>query len=173
MKNILTAALAVVLGTSSLTAQKAMPDAKKAAETKNIVEVAVAAGSFKTLATALTEAGLVETLKGEGPFTVFAPTDEAFAKVPKADLDALLKNKEELKRVLLYHVVSGQVKAAEVVKLTKATTVEGSDVKVAVKDGKVMVNKANVVTTDIMASNGVIHVIDAVILPPAKKSKSY
>jgi uncharacterized surface protein with fasciclin (FAS1) repeats len=141
----------------------------QAAPTKDIVETAVAAGSFNTLATALTAAGLVETLKGKGPFTVFAPTDEAFAKIPAATLEALLKDKAALTRVLTYHVVPGKVMAKDVVKLSKAKTVEGADVAVRVMDGKVMVNGAHVVKTDIETSNGVIHVIDAVIMPPAGK----
>jgi uncharacterized surface protein with fasciclin (FAS1) repeats len=132
---------------------------------KDIVDTAVDAGSFKTLATALQAADLVSTLKGEGPFTVFAPTDAAFAKIPKADLNALLKDKEALTRVLTYHVVSGKVMAADVVKLTQATTVQGSPIKINVVDGKVKVNNANVSATDIAASNGVIHVIDTVIMP--------
>jgi uncharacterized surface protein with fasciclin (FAS1) repeats len=140
------------------------------AQDKDIVDTAVAAGSFKTLAAALTQAGLIDTLKSAGPFTVFAPTDEAFAKVPKAQLEALLKNKEALVKVLTYHVVKGKVPASEVVKLNgKAVgTVQGSAVKVKVNGGKVMVNNANVVKTDIMTSNGVIHVIDTVILPDMK-----
>jgi uncharacterized surface protein with fasciclin (FAS1) repeats len=142
------------------------------ASDKDIVETAVAAGSFKTLATALTEAGLIETLKGKGPFTVFAPTDEAFAKIPKADLDKLLKDKEALTKVLLYHVVSGKVMSSDVVKLKSAKTVEGSDVKIAVDGTTVMVNQAKVVTVDVEASNGVIHVIDSVIMPPAGKKDS-
>jgi len=141
----------------------------QAAPTKDIVETAVAAGSFKTLAAALTAAGLVETLKGTGPFTVFAPTDEAFAKIPAATLDALLKDKAALTKVLTYHVVAGKVMAKDVVKLSKAKTVEGADVAIMVTNGKVMVNKAHVVKTDIEASNGVIHVIDSVIMPPAGK----
>lgn len=145
-------------------------------EMLNIVETAVRAGSFKTLATALTEAGLIETLKGEGPFTVFAPTDEAFAKLPKGALDGLLKDKEKLKSVLLYHVVSGKVMAADVVKLKDAKTVEGSTVAITVKGSNVMVNNAKVIKTDILASNGVIHVIDTVIMPmeakPVMKKKS-
>jgi uncharacterized surface protein with fasciclin (FAS1) repeats len=136
---------------------------------KNIVQTAVAAGSFKTLATALQAAGLVETLQGPGPFTVFAPTDEAFAKIPKADLDALLKDKAKLTAVLTYHVVAGKVMAADVVKLQSAKTVQGASVKVQVMNGKVMINNANVVKTDVAASNGVIHVIDTVILPPSGK----
>ncbi|MBL8206266.1 MAG: fasciclin domain-containing protein [Blastocatellia bacterium] len=141
------------------------------AQSKDIVDTAVAAGSFQTLAKALTEAGLIDTLKSAGPFTVFAPTDEAFAKVPKAQLDALLKDKAALIKVLTYHVVKGKVPASEVVKLNgKAVgTVEGSTVKVKIDGGKVMVNNANVVKTDIMTSNGVIHVIDTVILPDLKK----
>ena len=132
---------------------------------KDIVTTAVEAGTFKTLAKLLTDAGLVDTLKGAGPFTVFAPTDEAFAKVPKATLDALAADKAKLKAVLTYHVVAGKVMAADVVKLKEAKTVQGSSVKIAVTGGKVTVDAANVVTTDIAASNGVIHVIDAVILP--------
>ena len=136
----------------------------RAAE-KDIVTTAVEAGSFKTLAKLLTDAGLVETLKGAGPFTVFAPTDEAFAKVPKATLDALAADKAKLKAVLTYHVVAGKVMAADVVKLKDAKTVQGSSAKITVTGGKVTVDAANVVKTDIVASNGVIHVIDAVILP--------
>jgi uncharacterized surface protein with fasciclin (FAS1) repeats len=131
----------------------------------DIVDTAVEAGSFKTLAVALEAADLVSTLKGEGPFTVFAPTDAAFAKIPKADLDALLKDKKALTAVLTYHVVAGQVMAADVVKLTQANTVQGSSVKITVTGGKVMVDNANVTATDIVASNGVIHVIDTVIMP--------
>jgi uncharacterized surface protein with fasciclin (FAS1) repeats len=140
------------------------------AQEKDIVDTAVAAGSFKTLAKALEVAGLVDTLKGKGPFTVFAPTDEAFAKVPKETLDALLADKAKLTAVLTYHVVPGKVLAKDVVKLDSAKTVQGSTVAIKVDGGKVMVNQANVVKTDIMTSNGVIHVIDAVILPPAKTS---
>ncbi len=135
-----------------------------AAQQKDIVDTAVAAGSFKTLAAALDAAGLVQTLKGAGPFTVFAPTDEAFAKIPKADLDALLKDKAKLTAVLTYHVVPGKVLAADVVKLTSAKTVQGGSVKIAASNG-VTIDNAKVVTTDIAASNGVIHVIDTVILP--------
>jgi uncharacterized surface protein with fasciclin (FAS1) repeats len=135
------------------------------APSKDIVDTAVEAGSFKTLAAALQAADLISTLKSEGPFTVFAPTDAAFAKIPKADLDALLKDKAALTEVLTYHVVSGTVMAADVVKLTQAKTVEGSPVKIKVVDGNVMINNANVSATDIAASNGVIHVIDTVIMP--------
>ena len=133
------------------------------AQAKDIVDTAVDAGSFKTLATALGAAGLVETLKGKGPFTVFAPTDEAFAKIPKADLEALLKEKAKLTAILTYHVVPGKVMAADV-KAGKVKTVQGSDITVTTKGG-VMVNKAKVVKTDIVADNGVIHVIDTVIMP--------
>jgi uncharacterized surface protein with fasciclin (FAS1) repeats len=134
---------------------------------KDIVDTAVAAGSFKTLAAALGAGGLVETLKSKGPFTVFAPTDEAFAKLPQGTVEDLLKpeNKEKLVKILTYHVVAGKVTAAEVAKLTSAKTVEGSEVKIEAKDGKVMVNDASVVKTDIATSNGIIHVIDTVILP--------
>jgi hypothetical protein len=135
------------------------------------VIIAVGAGSFKTLVAAVQAAGLVETLKGAGPFTVFAPTDEAFAKLPAGTVESLLKpeNKEKLVAVLTYHVVPGKVMAADVVKLTEAPTVQGSKAKVKVADGTVMIDNAKVVKTDIETSNGVIHVIDAVILPPAGK----
>ena len=132
---------------------------------KDIVDTAVAAGDFNTLVTAVKAAGLVETLKGEGPFTVFAPTDAAFAKVPTDTLNALLADKAALANVLTYHVVAGKVMAADVVKLTSAETVQGQAVSIEVKDGKVYLDGAQVVTTDIKASNGVMHVIDAVILP--------
>ncbi len=130
----------------------------------DIVDTAVEAGSFNTLVTAVKEAGLVETLKGEGPFTVFAPTDEAFAKLPEEQLDALLADKEALTAVLTYHVVPGKVMAADVVKLSSAETVQGQAIAIDTTDG-VKVNGASVVKTDIVTSNGVIHVIDAVILP--------
>jgi uncharacterized surface protein with fasciclin (FAS1) repeats len=141
------------------------------ADRKDIVDTAVGAGSFKTLVAAVQAAGLVETLKGQGPFTVFAPTDEAFAKLPAGTVESLLKpeNKEKLVAVLTYHVVPGKVMAADVVKLTEAPTVQGSKAKVKVVDGAVMIDNAKVVKTDIETSNGVIHVIDAVILPPAGK----
>lgn len=129
----------------------------------DIVDTAIQAGSFKTLVTALTEAGLVQTLKGPGPFTVFAPTDAAFAKVPKAQLDALLKDKAKLTAVLTYHVVPGKVMAADV-KAGKVKTVQGSELTIATAGG-VMVDNAKVTKTDIVADNGVIHVIDSVIMP--------
>jgi uncharacterized surface protein with fasciclin (FAS1) repeats len=133
------------------------------AHAKDIVDTAVAAGNFKTLATALQAAGLVDTLKGKGPFTVFAPTDEAFAKVPKADLEALLKDKAKLTAVLTYHVVAGKVMAADV-KAGKVKTVQGSELTVSTAGG-VKVDNAKVIKTDIVADNGVIHVIDTVIMP--------
>jgi uncharacterized surface protein with fasciclin (FAS1) repeats len=134
---------------------------------KDIVDTAVAAGSFKTLAAALGAAGLVETLKGDGPFTVFAPTDAAFAKLPPGTVESLLEpaNKAKLQAILTYHVVPGAVTAADVVKLTGAKTVNGQSVTIRVAGGGVTVDGANVVKTDIAASNGVIHVIDSVILP--------
>ncbi len=137
---------------------------------KDIVDTAAGAGSFKTLVAAVKAAGLVETLKGEGPFTVFAPTDEAFAKLPKGTLESLLKpeNKAQLQAILTYHVVAGKVMAADVVKIKGAMTVQGQQIDVAVKDGKVTVDAANVVKTDIACSNGVIHVIDSVMLPADK-----
>jgi uncharacterized surface protein with fasciclin (FAS1) repeats len=133
------------------------------AQAKDIVDTAVAAGSFKTLATALEAAGLISTLKGTGPFTVFAPTDEAFAKVPKEQLDALLKDKAALTKVLTYHVVPGKVMAKDV-KAGKVKTVQGSSLTVTTEGG-VMVDGAKVVATDVAASNGVIHVIDSVVIP--------
>jgi uncharacterized surface protein with fasciclin (FAS1) repeats len=137
---------------------------------KDIVDTAVGAGKFNTLAAALKAAGLVDTLKGKGPFTVFAPTDEAFAKLGTATLESLLKpeNKAKLAAILTYHVVAGDVKAADVVKLSSATTVNGQRVDIKVKDGKVSVDAANVIATDVTATNGVIHVIDTVILPSDK-----
>ena len=136
---------------------------------KDIVDTAVAAGQFKTLAAALTAAGLVDTLKGPGPFTVFAPTDAAFAKLPAGTVDTLLKpeNKAKLTAILTYHVVAGKVMAVDVVKLKEAKTVNGAMVAVKVDGGNVMINNAKVTTADIAASNGVIHVIDTVLLPPA------
>jgi uncharacterized surface protein with fasciclin (FAS1) repeats len=133
------------------------------AQAKDIVDTAVGAGNFKTLATALQAAGLIDTLKGKGPFTVFAPTDAAFAKVPKATLDALLADKAKLTAVLTYHVVSGKVMAADV-KSGTVRTVQGSDIAIATAGG-VMVNDAKVTAVDIVADNGVIHVIDTVLLP--------
>lgn len=134
---------------------------------KDIVDIAVADGRFTTLVTAVKAAGLVETLKGKGPYTVFAPTDDAFAKLPAGTVEGLLKDVPALKNVLLYHVVPGKVMASQVVSLNKASTALGKDVMIKVMDGKVKVNDATVVITDINASNGVIHVIDSVLLPPS------
>ena len=138
------------------------------AAAKDVVDTAVAAGQFKTLAAALNAAGLVETLKGDGPFTVFAPTDDAFAKLPAGTVENLLKpeNKDDLVAILTYHVVPGKVMAADVVKLDEAKTVNGKMVDIEVESETVMVNDAKVTKADIIASNGVIHVIDTVVLPP-------
>lgn len=130
----------------------------------DIVDTAVAAGSFTTLVAAVTAAGLVDTLKGAGPFTVFAPTDEAFAKLPAGTVEALLKDIPKLTKILTYHVVSGKVMAADVVKLTSAKTVEGSEVKIDASNG-VKINDSTVTTADVVADNGVIHIIDTVLLP--------
>jgi transforming growth factor-beta-induced protein len=148
------------------------PTATAAPELADIVDTAVADGRFTTLAAALEAAGLVETLKGEGPFTVFAPTDDAFAALPAGTLDELLKpeNKQQLTDILTYHVVSGKVMAADVSGLTSATTVLGKDVAIKVDMGNVYINDAKVIITDIETSNGVIHVIDAVILPPSDEA---
>lgn len=134
---------------------------------KDIVDTAIAAGDFKTLATALKAAGLVDTLKGKGPFTVFAPTDEAFAKLPAGTVENLLKpaNKAKLTSILTYHVVAGDVKAADVVKLTTAKTVNGQSVSIKAQNGTVMIDSAKVIKADIAASNGTIHVIDTVLMP--------
>jgi len=155
---IATAALMITLGASTTTSARA---------DKDIVDTAVAAGSFKTLAAALQAAGLVDTLKGAGPFTVFAPTDEAFAKLPAGTVENLLKpeNKAKLQRILSYHVVSGKVMAADVVKMKSAKAVSGDTITIATNNGTVMVDNARVAKTDIAASNGVIHVIDTVIMP--------
>jgi uncharacterized surface protein with fasciclin (FAS1) repeats len=130
----------------------------------DIVDTAVKAGSFTTLVAAVKAAGLVETLKGTGPFTVFAPTDEAFAKLPKGTVDALLKDIPKLKQILTYHVVAGKVMAADVVKLKSAKTVEGSEVKIDASSG-VKINNSTVTTPDVAADNGVIHIIDTVLMP--------
>jgi uncharacterized surface protein with fasciclin (FAS1) repeats len=146
-------------------------DDHKKAESKekmDIITIALEAGSFNTLAAALTEAELVETLKGEGPFTVFAPTDEAFAKLPEGTVEGLLKDKKALTNILLYHVVSGNVTSDQVVKLNSATTLANADVNIAVKDGKVYINDSQVTTADVNASNGVIHIIDTVLIPESK-----
>jgi uncharacterized surface protein with fasciclin (FAS1) repeats len=156
------AASALTLSASAVQAQHA---------NKDIVDTAVAAGSFKTLAKALQAADLVETLKGKGPYTVFAPTDEAFGKLPEETLNDLLKpeNKQKLQRILTYHVVPGRVASADVVKLRSAKAVSGDTIDIKANGGSVMVDGARVVKTDVQASNGVIHVIDSVILPDESK----
>lgn len=136
-----------------------------ASSAKDIVDTAISAGSFNTLVTAVKAADLVSTLKGEGPFTVFAPTDAAFAKLPKGTLEALLNDKEKLKAVLTYHVVPGKVMAADVAKMKTAKTANGKSLTISTADGSVMVNSAKVIQTDVAASNGVIHAIDTVVLP--------
>jgi uncharacterized surface protein with fasciclin (FAS1) repeats len=164
-------ALASVEGLADSPRCAVKPLAKKAGHVKvktaaDIVDTAAAAGSFNTLVAAVKAAGLVDTLKGEGPFTVFAPTDEAFAKLPAGTVEMLLKpeNKEKLVKILTYHVVAGKVSASEVVKLKSAKTVQGTSLKIAAKNG-VMINNAKILKTDIMTSNGIIHVIDTVLLP--------
>lgn len=164
MKNMLRIALAATV--------LALPAAATAqAPTKNIVQTAVDAGSFTTLVAAVQAAGLAETLSGPGPFTVFAPSDAAFAKLPAGTVDALLKDKAKLASILTYHVVPGKVMAADVIKMKsgKPKTVNGQTINIVVRDGKVFVDGAQVVTTDIVATNGVIHVIDAVVLPKSDK----
>ncbi len=162
-RSLALAALLVVPGTA--VAQEAQGYAPAAAPAGDIIETATTAGSFTTLAKALEAAGLVETLKGEGPFTVFAPTDEAFAKLPEGALDALLKDKEKLAAVLTYHVVPGNVTAEQVATMTSAKTVNGKELSIAASGGKVTVGKATVTQADVPATNGVIHVIDTVLLP--------
>ena len=159
-RRIATAALAIA---ALATAAPIAADEHK--KTEDIVDTAVAAGSFTTLAAALEATGLVETLKGDGPFTVFAPTDDAFAKLPDGTVEALLQDTEKLSAILTYHVVSGQVDASQVVDLTSAETVNGENLAIMVKDGMVHVGEAMVVQADVMASNGVIHIIDTVLLP--------
>jgi len=158
-----TVALAAIgpASASARTEGSAVPASAK----KDIVDTAVAAGNFDTLAALLKQAGLVKTLKGKGPYTVFAPTDKAFAKVPKATLDALGKDKAKLRSVLLYHVAKGKLIASKVVKRTSIKTLNGQRVRVRVRDGKVFVGGARVTTPDVAASNGVIHVINKVLIP--------
>lgn len=153
------------LSTAAILAGAMTADAQDTKPTKDIVETAVAAGSFKTLVAAVQAAGLVETLKGKGPFTVFAPTDEAFAKLPAGTVEALLKDKAKLAAILTYHVVPGDVRAAQAMKLSSAKTVNGQSLRIVVKDGNVLIDNAKVVKADIATTNGVIHVIDTVVLP--------
>ena len=163
----LTAVLALTVAAPAF-AENPMVGGAAMYENKNIVENAVNSADHTTLVAAVKAAGLVDTLSGAGPFTVFAPTNEAFAKLPAGTVENLLKpeNKDQLVKVLTYHVISGKVMAADVVKLTSAKTVEGADVAIDASGGKVMINDAQVVQADVAASNGVIHVIDKVILPP-------
>ena len=159
-------ALLVAAAVAAASLGASASSASRSAGDQNIVQTALAAGQFNTLASLLTKAGLVDTLSNGGPFTVFAPTDAAFAKVPKATLTALAKHPAQLKSVLLYHVVAGSVTAADVSKLSSAKTLEGSSVLIKVNKGGVFVNQAKVTTPDVMASNGVIHVINKVLIPP-------
>jgi uncharacterized surface protein with fasciclin (FAS1) repeats len=152
------AALALALAVGVATAGARMGE-------KNLVQTASAAGQFKTLASLLQKAGLAGTLAGKGPFTVFAPTDAAFAKVPKATLASLAKDKSKLRAVLLYHVVRGKVTAAQAMKLQSAKTLEGKSLRIRVSGGKVIVGGATVVKANVLASNGVIHVVDRVLIP--------
>ena len=154
----------IVFTVSSASAGDHGKKEKHYAAEKDIIDTAIAAGSFNTLAAALTKAELIDTLKGDGPFTVFAPTDEAFAKVPESDLKALLADKEKLKAVLTYHVIAGKVMAADVIELSTATTVQGSNLAIIAEES-VTINGAKVLKTDVKASNGVIHVIDSVLIP--------
>ena len=167
---IVTALGAALLVASVSTASATRPAAKPAAmkPSMNIVQTAVAAGQFTTLVKLVKAAGLATTLSGKGPYTVFAPTDAAFAKVPKKTLNALLKNKAQLKQVLLYHVASGKVTATKVVKLTSAPTLAGQSLSISVRGGGVYLNKTTkVVQADVPATNGVIHVVNKVLIPPA------
>jgi uncharacterized surface protein with fasciclin (FAS1) repeats len=159
-----TLSLALILSVPAVLAHASEPGKATHRAKADIVDTAVSAGSFKTLAAALQAAGLVDTLKGSGPFTVFAPTDEAFAKLPAGTVEALLKDIPKLKAILTYHVVAGQVEAKDVVKLARATTVNGQDVTIGTSGG-VTINDAKVIKVDIQAKNGVIHVIDTVLLP--------
>jgi uncharacterized surface protein with fasciclin (FAS1) repeats len=156
--------LALAVGVATATAGRATTAGPKMGE-RNLVETAIAAGQFKTLASLLQKAGLAGTLEGKGPFTVFAPTDAAFAKVSKATLASLAKNKAKLRAVLLYHVVNGKLTAAQAMKLESAKTLEGKSVSIRVSGGKVIVGGATVVKANVLASNGVIHVINKVLIP--------
>jgi len=160
--------LSLVVASSAMVAMAAPTVVQ--AQDKDIVETAAAAGNFKTFTRALTEAGLLETLKGPGPFTVLAPSDEAFAKLPKEKLDALMKDKSALKNVLLYHVIAGKLTAADFAKLNGKgrKTVEGSDARVMMMGETVMIGSATITKADVMAKNGIVHVIDTVLLPPGR-----
>lgn len=148
---------------------KSCPLEEKMNSKKDIVDVATNAKIFNTLLAAATAAGLVDTLKSEGPFTVFAPTDEAFQKLPPGMIDSLLADPMTLRDILLYHVVPGRVSAAQVVNIPSATTVEGENIMITLRNGKVFINDSKVTTTDVHASNGIIHIIDSVLIPPSKR----
>lgn len=166
MKPFRLLAIAALMGIPvTASAQEAQGYAPASTAEGDIIETAGAAGSFTTLARAIEAAGLTETLRGEGPFTVFAPTDEAFAKLPKESLNALLQDRERLTQVLTYHVVPQKVGSGDIALLSKAKTVNGRELAISASDGKVMVGKATVIQADIPATNGVIHVIDTVLLP--------
>jgi uncharacterized surface protein with fasciclin (FAS1) repeats len=172
--SVLALCLTLVLALPALAQEQEMKDRMKAEA--DIVETAMSAGNFTTLVAALKAADLVDALKGDGPFTVFAPTDEAFAALPEGTLDDLLKseNKAQLQSILKYHVVSGKVKAEKVTTMTEAKTLQGANIGIATADGAVTLtgkNEASVTKTDIMASNGVIHVIDTVLMPPAQTAQ--
>jgi uncharacterized surface protein with fasciclin (FAS1) repeats len=156
---------ALLLLPAGLQGQEAQGYAPSPEASADIVETAKAAGSFNTLAKAIEAAGLTETLKGEGPFTVFAPTDEAFAKLPKGTLESLLQDREKLATILKYHVVPGKVSSSQAMKLSEAETAAGKSLPISRADNKLMIGKATVTQADILASNGVIHVIDTVLLP--------
>jgi uncharacterized surface protein with fasciclin (FAS1) repeats len=163
----MTRSISIFLAVAALAVAAVAPaGAESTAKQKNLVQTAAAAGQFETLATLLTKAGLAKTLQGRGPYTVFAPTDAAFAKVPKSTVDALLADKAKLRAVLLYHVVAGKVTAAQVTELESAKTANGKNVRIRVAGKSVRVNNAKVTKADVMASNGVIHVIDRVLIPP-------
>jgi uncharacterized surface protein with fasciclin (FAS1) repeats len=165
--NVRKLSLIALIGAVALATMPALAGNYGKQADKDIVDVAVSAGSFNTLAAALEAAGLVDTLKGDGPFTVFAPTDAAFAKLPEGTVEALLlpENREQLTAILTYHVVAGKVTSDQVIALDSATTVNGQDVTIRVDAGNVRIDNATVAAADVMASNGVIHVIDQVILP--------
>jgi uncharacterized surface protein with fasciclin (FAS1) repeats len=172
MKRMIMFLVVAAVGTSllaaSATARTTAAPASKAGTEADIVQTAVAAGKFKTLTKLLKRAGLVSALQQPGPYTVFAPTDAAFKKVPKKTLNTLLHNKAKLKAVLLYHVVAGKVTAADVVNLKSAKTLNGKSVRIRVSGSNVFVNKSKVTKADVLASNGVIHVINRVLIPPAR-----
>jgi uncharacterized surface protein with fasciclin (FAS1) repeats len=170
MKRFKSAAMPIAIGTlilAGFTASLSSLAEDSMAGQKDIVDTAIAAGQFNTLAAALDAADLVTTLKGAGPFTVFAPTDAAFAKLPAGTVESLLKpeNRDQLVAILTYHVVPGKVMAKDVVKLSQASTVNGSDISITVMDEKVRINDATVIGADVVTSNGVIHIVDSVILP--------